>query len=274
MDSDFRKCSANIGKIVFWDLNSRIGSRLPGEEGVIGEHTFGRAARHKVEVPNRDLLMEFCQSSSLLIANTHFQTPDDEKVTFLEAGSSYLGPITDTGYNMLDLLLCDKVTLHRLAKVSSDRSAALGTDHYLVNAAFRFEASRPSMARCTTHNIASLRDKEVRATFASIFCSAVDSHPEHEDISNIWEAGKTAMADAAQQLPPKEKTANKPWISEHTINLIELRRAARASDRSEEEKVFTCRSRSVQNTTEPAGWTQYWKMVTGSKYDCCVNQES
>ena len=60
-----------------------------------------------------------------------------------------------------------------------------------------------------------------------------------DDISSVEscpEAGKTAMAHAAQQLPPKKNAANKPWISEATLNLIELRRAARTSDNYEEER--------------------------------------
>ena len=47
-----------------------MGQRRPNEEEVIGDYCFGREAVHKVEVPNRDLLFEFCLSHGLIIGNT------------------------------------------------------------------------------------------------------------------------------------------------------------------------------------------------------------
>ena len=134
LDYNFRKCSANIGKLIFGDLNSRIGGQLPGEEHVVGPYTFGRRAVHQVEVPNRDLLVEFCQSDFLLIANTFFPGAPEAKATYMEPGSTFLGTVTEIGYNTLDLLLCDSVTLGRCTGIGSIRDAALGTDHYLVKA--------------------------------------------------------------------------------------------------------------------------------------------
>ena len=58
----YLKTSSNGPKLVFGDFNARIGNRRPGEELVLGEFCFGKEAVHKVEVPNRDLLFEFCVS--------------------------------------------------------------------------------------------------------------------------------------------------------------------------------------------------------------------
>ena len=88
LDVEYRKCSANLAKLVLGDFNSRLGLQRPGEEQIIGDHTFGRPAIHEVEVPNRDLLLEFCQGCSLVVANT-FETPIEEKVTFKEAGATF-----------------------------------------------------------------------------------------------------------------------------------------------------------------------------------------
>ena len=54
----------------FGDFNARIGQRRPGEEEVLGEHCFGREAMYQVEIPNRDLLLEFCSNRKLIVGNT------------------------------------------------------------------------------------------------------------------------------------------------------------------------------------------------------------
>ena len=44
--------------------------------------------------------------------------------------------VSDKGFNMLDLFICDEIMLNRCKRISSVREAALGTDHYLVKAEF------------------------------------------------------------------------------------------------------------------------------------------
>ena len=65
LDDTCRMCKANLGKVVAGDFNARIGQRRPLEEEVLGDHCFGREASHRVEAPNRDLLMEFSCASAL-----------------------------------------------------------------------------------------------------------------------------------------------------------------------------------------------------------------
>ena len=62
LDTVFRQCSATR-KFIIGDLNARIGHCKRGEEKIIGQHGFGREEVHKVEGPNRDLLLEFCEAS-------------------------------------------------------------------------------------------------------------------------------------------------------------------------------------------------------------------
>ena len=139
LDNHFRRMSANVGKLIIGDLNARIGKQSPGEEHIIGRHCFGMRAVHQVEVPNRDLLIEICHANSLMVANTFTPGPPEEKATFVEAGSTYLGNVSETGYNMLDLFLCDSVTFGRCLSLCSVRDAALATDHFLVKAVFEFD---------------------------------------------------------------------------------------------------------------------------------------
>ena len=79
--------SANCGKIVLGDLNARLGGCSGGEEHIIGPCTFGRRAVHAVDVPNRDLLVEFFEGASLLVASTFVEAGREEKPTYMEPGT-------------------------------------------------------------------------------------------------------------------------------------------------------------------------------------------
>ena len=102
---------------LFGDLNSRIGKQLPGEDHIVGPNSFGRRAVHHVETPNRDLLLEFCEGAGLLIANTFMPGGPEDKVTYIEPGSTFLGDVTESGYNMLDLLLCDNALFANTSQI-------------------------------------------------------------------------------------------------------------------------------------------------------------
>jgi exonuclease III len=231
LGDSFRRCSANVGKFIFGDLNSRIGKQLPGEEHIVGQNSFGRMAVHQVEVPNRDLLFEFCESAGLLIANTFLPGGPEEKVTYMEPGSTYLGEVTEAGYNMLDLLLCDSAMLSKCSSLVSIRTAALGTDHYLVRAVLQFDPPHEVAEKCTKPDLAALVDPVNKRIFADTFRSLVETSPTYEStLSNRWEVAKAAMKTASCSLPPKEGKANHPWISKETLDLITLRRQARAQN--------------------------------------------
>lgn len=68
-------CPASASKYFLGDFNARIGQRRAGEEQVLGDYCFGREAAHKVEVPNRDLLLEFCYAYELSVANSFCENP-------------------------------------------------------------------------------------------------------------------------------------------------------------------------------------------------------
>ena len=55
LDTHFWKLTANVAKVVVGDINARLGDRLPGEDLIIGPHTFGNQAARQVEVPKQRL---------------------------------------------------------------------------------------------------------------------------------------------------------------------------------------------------------------------------
>ena len=236
LDRECRLCSANVGRIIFGDLNSRIGARRVADEDVVGRFTFGRAAVHQVEVPNRDLLLEVCLSNALVVANTHVPGAKEDKATFMEAGSTYLGEVTETCYNMLDLLLCDHSTLSRIAVLRTERRAALGTDHFLVKAVVNFDRPLEKERGQTRHRTSALEDAECRERFVHVFFDYVATSPWQSTISNTWEHGKKAMRTVPRSLSTKQCQANHPWISDDTLALVASRMEARSKDDIQQER--------------------------------------
>ena len=171
MDTVFRKCAANCGKFILGDMNARIGSKLVGEDHVVGEHTFGRAAIHQVEVPNRDLLMEFCQGAGLLVVNIPIDKEDAKKVTFMEAGARLLGAIAADKFNVLDVVLCEPADMSMVLDICSVREAALATDHFLVQCSleiFKFQATSQQERKPKCKQ--ALADLSHKQAFTDTFC--------------------------------------------------------------------------------------------------------
>lgn len=236
LDECYRKLSANVGKMVVGDLNARLGNQLPGENLIIGPFTFGRRAVHLVEVPNRDLLLEFCESNSTLVANTCLPGTPEEKATYIEPGHTYLGAVSEQSHNMLDLFLWDSVTFGRCTDITNIRKAALGTDHYLIKSVFSFEPPETQKKKRSKANVESLADDCTRSAFANAFCGHLEARIEIRSVANFWENGRVAMAIAVSTLPAQPERANKPRISQTTLDLIARRRQARADNDCELER--------------------------------------
>ena len=87
------------------------------------------------------------------------RTTLEEKATFMEPGAEPMGHVTETGFNMLDFILCEPALLQSLERLHSLRKAVLRSDHFLVRAVLQMEGPR----REGPH-IADLIDKRKRRT--------------------------------------------------------------------------------------------------------------
>ena len=259
-----------------------MGAQLPGEDHIIGPHTFGRKAAHQVEAPNRDLLLEFCESNGLMIANTFLPGLPEAKATFMEPGSAFLGPVCEHKYNMLDIFLCDGVTLNRCSQIASIPGAALGTDHYLVKSIFAFDTPTEGRKARKKFNIDALLQHTCRSEFASVFCEHAGPLPINCDISHCWDTARTAMQTAALTLPPVPEKANNPWISSNTLDLISRRRSARAANEYENEirlhkevraSAKKDRTKWLDRMLENGDWTQVRKLRNPRRARCCKLQD-
>jgi len=267
--------------MVVGDMNARLGDRLPGEDLIIGPHTFGNQAARQVEVPNRDLMMQFCESNTLSIANTFMDTPPEQKVTYMEPGATYMGPVCDELYNMLDIFLCDGTAFNQCSEILSIREAALATDHYLVRSVFTFDAQPAAPKARPKLNVAALESESCKSDFIRAFNNTVHGVPADYNISQYWATTRTAMKNACQALPTAPEATNNPWISASTLDLIRQRRLARAANDYDNEKILhqQVRASAKKDRTEwldkmlqDGNWTQVRKLRRPRRAKCCKLQ--
>jgi len=222
-----QRLSVNGDKYILGDFNARIGCCRPGEEDVIGRHCCGLEAAHRVEVPNRDLFMDFCWSRQLCVANTYFHAPTERLATYHEPSTTPMGDVS-SGFSMLDFLLLPSESLDQVVSVSSDRSATLASHHFPVTAHLQVEIETSFVQQPSPKiDFTALAQPHVRKAVVQEFLTK-QQHAENNDLDISWKTMCTNSLDACRAaLPEKTRTANKPWISDRTLQLIEQKRTAR-----------------------------------------------
>ena len=227
------RTSVNGPKFIFGDFNARIGEQRPGEEGLLGPFCFGAAAQHKVELPNRDLLMEFCSSHSLGIANTFFDAPLDQKATYHEPSVPPRAPICNGKFSMLDLLLCPSQHFHSILDIRSNRMATLASHHFPVTAALCVNMSCVELVpthRRAKYDWFALHTPDVRQAVCDSISSGISAVSVTEP-NQFWKSFCESVESAVKQHVPVQKhRANKPWIGTATLDLLDQRRAARETN--------------------------------------------
>ena len=229
-------------KVLVGDFNARLGRALPNEEHEIGPFSFGRTAR--VGTPgefNRDLLLEMCVCHSLAVANTFCDMALCNRPTFREAGVRPMDPITEDKFAQLDLLLVPQWFLPRVVRVGSDRSAALASQHFLVEAELDFDmCAGPQRRREPRPERTALKHPEIRRAFVHAFhARLVDEmgEPSGASIDSYSEAINCSFASAGKAvLPVSPMQPRRPWIRQATLDLITARSSARISGDYETEK--------------------------------------
>ena len=101
LGSMFERTSVNKSKMIFGDLNSRICSRLPDEDSCFGAHVFQNPSANLCLGSNRELLLECCTTYDLAVANTFFEHPDEEKITFRTPGTPPMLDVTPDRFAQL-----------------------------------------------------------------------------------------------------------------------------------------------------------------------------
>ena len=129
----FERCSRGGSRVfVLGDLKARIGVQTACEKEYFGPYSYGRQVQRQPELANRELLLELCIGHDVCVANTFQDSPIHQRVTFFNTEVSPLAPITESNFNMLDLLLCSRLELCGVRGLQSVRNASLATNHFLV----------------------------------------------------------------------------------------------------------------------------------------------
>jgi hypothetical protein len=220
-----RKTSTNGPRLIYGDWNARLGLQKAGEGHILGDFGFGREAQHRVEVPNRDLLMEFCTVHGYVVAQSFFQQDADVKVTYHEPNTPPMDIITASGFSMLDLVLVPRQWLNNVTHICSDRYAALASHHFLVRSTLSISLVRPrGQSRPAQLDWTALDNSELRKLFVE---RASQDLPIADEQG--WPLACQSLLDAAQtHLPKKSRPPNKPWITKQTLEIIDKHRHARA----------------------------------------------
>ena len=232
----------------------------------MGEHTFGCEAKKKVDLPNRDLFTEFCMDFESLVANTLFQHPVERKATYHEPAVRPGSPITDVGFNMLDILVAPAVRQGDLIDVKSDTSATLASHHFPVHATIVAGTPVRAEARSSDRrkNWAVLRSPSGRRTLTTAVRQRVEEPTAELTLTQRWRsASASVMAAVNTAVPDMQHKPNKPWISEHTLELIAQRRQARAAGdwgaelrlrKSVKQSAKQDRTKWLENLTATGDW--------------------
>ena len=151
--------SINGCKFIAGDFNARLGCCRDGEETVLGEYHFGREAQHPVPLPNRDLLLEFCLSRGLFVANTFFHNLPEQRITFCEPGVAPLGPLNENTFALLDLFVVPVGWDFLLQAVASDRTVSIALHHFPVTATISTQAdSKPAYEKKMKRDWGAMKD--------------------------------------------------------------------------------------------------------------------
>ena len=194
--------------ILLGDMNAKVGSRLSGDNDVVGTHGIG------FRNDNGTRFVDLCQRNGLVIGGTIFPHKEVHKGTWR----------SPDGYtvNQIDHICISRRHRACLLDVRSFRGADIGlTDHYLVGSKLRVKfrrVSRPKSSRMFDSH--KLKDP----VFQEEFKEAVNSRLGSENSGTIeedWCQWKNAVQEAAENVLGYVRGRREEWISEETWVLIQ-----------------------------------------------------
>ena len=118
------------------DLNTMLLEQTKEDEGTVGPHHI-EGTKKASELPDnqrdsRNLLINFCKTNELIVANTFFQKSSDKTCTFKKWGEEYGEPWTTTKYEELKLILTNQRGRNTIQNIESDPLADIHSDHFPV----------------------------------------------------------------------------------------------------------------------------------------------
>ena len=120
--------------MVLGDLNARLHRALQGEGDVIGQYVFKSGHSQFDMGSNRELLVELCTAHDLAVANTFFDVPMPQLVTYRGLGVVPMSEVSGKNFAQLDFMLIPQAELTRVRTIRSYRSEPLRSQHFILMA--------------------------------------------------------------------------------------------------------------------------------------------
>ena len=209
----WKSLSSHGPKLIYGDLNSRLYEQYAGEDEIFGPYFFKNSVKHITSDMNRFLLMEFCSACDLQIANTFVDLPPDQLVTYRTPGIAPQAVITSWTFAQLDLLLVEKSWASRILQISSDRSWALASQHFLIYSILDVQVPRDTSKKFSTkRSIQALHDPRTAAAFSQQVISKIkSSNPElnHLNANRFHLTLRKVFSQASSRYLPSVKAQAK-----------------------------------------------------------------
>ncbi|XP_016299301.1 uncharacterized protein LOC107656114 [Sinocyclocheilus anshuiensis] len=236
-------------KIVIGDWNAKVGTDNLGWEQVMGCHSYGQRNNRG------ERLLEFASKNDLLITNTRFQQKDSRKWTWMAPDGKYT--------NMIDLVLVDRRWKTAVCVCRTFQGADISSDHSLVMCKLKLRLKRTTRQQRhePRRNIDALGNATVRAAFKDKVEQRLANSPSQPvELNDRVRQLNEAIQSSVREVLPTVCKQNKPWITEHTLQLAktkrEMKERRQESEEREKEYRVVCNVVRKAAKTDKEEWLQ------------------
>ena len=229
------------------DLNAKIGSQKPGEEGIVGQHALvGERSE------NGERFVALCMENNMAITTTQYPHKDIHKYT-------WTSPDGRTK-NQIDHIAINGKFRSSITDARTYRGADAATDHNLVMCKLKLKLSKVKRDRAGVkkYNTSKLQQKVTREKFTLELRNRFsclqeeddefnDANPEGGTVEKKWSNFKDAYNKTAEKVLGYRKRKVKPWISPDSYRKIDERgKIKEAVDGAKSERIKTMKKQQYR----------------------------
>lgn len=206
-------------KIVLGDFNAQVGSDNTNFQHNMGVHGTGTIN------DNGDLFTNFCLSNDLVIGGTLFPHKQIHKYTWTSPNGKTR--------NQIDHITISSKWRRSLLDVRNRRGADIASDHELLIAEIRLKICSnkniPLSTNRKKYQLEKLQMPQLLERFQTNLKNKLENIQTSETPLSSWNDIQRSILETAESVLGVKKRSHKNWISEHTWNLIERRKALKAN---------------------------------------------
>uniref|UniRef100_A0A8D8RWT4 Craniofacial development protein 2 n=1 Tax=Cacopsylla melanoneura TaxID=428564 RepID=A0A8D8RWT4_9HEMI len=198
--------------VIMGDMNAQVGENRHGYEEVLGPHGWG-STNHEGEK-----LLDVCLRNGLLVTNSWYKKRESHKIT------RFGWNLAQTQKSVIDYFLVHKNIKRNLLDVKVIPSVALGSDHRLLVATFRFNKFTGNQHQQERKiKVWKLKDLETRLKFQDMIKQSIPIG-DVGDLEDEWKTFKEAFIRAAEETcgrtNNKRRWKETPWWNNITKEAV------------------------------------------------------